>query len=438
MNLKTLDGNCSCPYSTNCKHAVAAYLVYEKGKYINSDSFIEYLNSLSKRKLIDMIVENLNNNPKIALKYDLKKSTNFESFVDDFIDDFSYSKMNKAEILLENFSFDQLLRMIEFLDKNEDDVFEKIYEEYDVPDEGDILYDFKYKLNEELVKKILTEEQLRQVLKRNLAIDEIADEAERFVKFKDIIKDQFSKDDYLNFLLRLKNPNLSEIKENVTKSNIFFLYALPEYNIGLSEKLSNFLDDKKLLFLVALHKEDYQSVIKYSEVLSRIDRSIESNILKLIDLLIKNKLKDGDIAKKILKDKYIEILKKYQIEYLVNIINDYSHLKEQLNFNDQFYQDRFYKNIIILKRMFMLDKEKTRMVIGSQKNLLKKRNWNDIIEILKFLRNGYGEEYTINLIKENEDVFKTSSTLKFNLKKEGIFVNYSNGIFCVEVKNAIG
>lgn len=29
VNLKTLEGNCSCPYHHSCKHAVATYLVYK-------------------------------------------------------------------------------------------------------------------------------------------------------------------------------------------------------------------------------------------------------------------------------------------------------------------------------------------------------------------------------------------------------------------------
>ena len=33
VNLKSLDGECSCPYETNCKHAVALYLIYKKGKF---------------------------------------------------------------------------------------------------------------------------------------------------------------------------------------------------------------------------------------------------------------------------------------------------------------------------------------------------------------------------------------------------------------------
>src|SRR3989344_975859 len=65
VNIKTLEGDCSCPYGTNCKHAVAVCLVYKKGDYINSDNFIEHLNSLSKRKLIQIILDNLHNNPKI-------------------------------------------------------------------------------------------------------------------------------------------------------------------------------------------------------------------------------------------------------------------------------------------------------------------------------------------------------------------------------------
>ena len=32
VDLDTLEGECSCPYGDNCKHAVAAYLYYRKNK----------------------------------------------------------------------------------------------------------------------------------------------------------------------------------------------------------------------------------------------------------------------------------------------------------------------------------------------------------------------------------------------------------------------
>ena len=31
VSMETLEGECSCPYNHNCKHAVAAYLFYKEG-----------------------------------------------------------------------------------------------------------------------------------------------------------------------------------------------------------------------------------------------------------------------------------------------------------------------------------------------------------------------------------------------------------------------
>src|SRR3989338_6661210 len=52
VDLLTLEGECSCPYEYNCKHAVAAYLYYKKGMGNDADGFLTHLKSLSKEELI--------------------------------------------------------------------------------------------------------------------------------------------------------------------------------------------------------------------------------------------------------------------------------------------------------------------------------------------------------------------------------------------------
>ena len=47
VDLKSLDGNCSCPHGTNCKHAVALYLIYENGRFWDAEDFIKNLDKMS-------------------------------------------------------------------------------------------------------------------------------------------------------------------------------------------------------------------------------------------------------------------------------------------------------------------------------------------------------------------------------------------------------
>src|SRR3989338_3109278 len=118
VNLETLEGECSCPYGSNCKHAVAAYLYHKHGKSENADNFIEHLQKLDKAELIHLIVDNLPKNTEMATDFTIKSTTNISGFVDDFINDFSYSKMRQAEKLIESFPFKQLMHLIKFLDKH--------------------------------------------------------------------------------------------------------------------------------------------------------------------------------------------------------------------------------------------------------------------------------------------------------------------------------
>ena len=162
VNLETLEGECSCPFGSNCKHAVAAYLYHKAGKSGSADRFIEHLQKLGKDELIRLIVDNLPTNTEMALDFTIKNETNIKELVDDFINEFSYSKMRKAEKLIDSFSFRQLMHLIKFLDKHEYDGFEKLdqklYEDHGYSyDDENPLYDFKAELEEALVKKISSE-----------------------------------------------------------------------------------------------------------------------------------------------------------------------------------------------------------------------------------------------------------------------------------------
>ena len=68
VHLITLKGECSCPYEYNCKHAVATYLYHEKGKSSNADEFLNYLKTLQKDDLIEIIKTILPEHPELIKK----------------------------------------------------------------------------------------------------------------------------------------------------------------------------------------------------------------------------------------------------------------------------------------------------------------------------------------------------------------------------------
>jgi len=420
VDLKSLHGDCSCPYGTNCKHAVATLLMHEEGDSINADKFIDHLNSLSKKELVKIITDNLHNTPDIALSFDLKKSTNFESFVNDFIDDFSYSKMNKAEKLASVFTFDQLMRMRNYLFENEENVFDKIYEDYyDSYDEGDVLYDFESKLKKELVNKITTEKEIKQALKISALHDEIIYAAQKLIKF-------------MNFLLNLENPNLDEIKQSITKSNINYIYYLPAHKIELAEKIAKHIKDKKLLFIVAVYKEDFKGIIdnfqEFTGIISGNYYILERKLSDIVDLFVGHNFKDKKAAKKLLKKDLLENYEEKHIQYLIKQIDDYEFIKQLIDFKEE-----FSLNKILLERLFELDKNTTNNFLKNINNLLERKHWTEIVDILHYFRQKFGDSYIIKMIQKNEKLFRTSSTLKSNLKKSGIHISYIKGNLQVQI-----
>ncbi len=433
VNLNDLEGDCSCPYHFNCKHAVATYLVYKQGNFVNADEFLEHLKTLSKNDLIKIIKHNVQYNPDIALNYNLKTATNFESFIRDFTDDFSYSKMNKAKKLAPYFTFEQLVKLLQFLYKNEEEVYDILYNDYRAGYEDNPLYETSSILEEELIKKITNEKEMKQVLKIGYLNDKIIENAEKLSQYKDIIESDFSKDRYLSFLLNLEDPDIDKIKESITKDNKHKIYSLPLHNIVLAEKIADHLKDKRLLFIVAVYKEDCKEIINH---LSEFDRLIseeyyllERKLSDIVDVFIKHKLRDRNIVERFLKKEFLKNYDKKQIRYLVRQIDDYDFIKQLLDFNKKFSQNK-----ILLERLFQLDEKETRILLISKEDILGYRHWSETVDMLGYLRKKFGRDYLIKLIKENEKMFRTSSHLKSNLKKKGIYISNVRGVLNVEIK----
>src|SRR3989344_6438005 len=127
--LDSLDGDCSCPYGTNCKHAVALYLTYQNGNLSDAESFIKGLDILSKSELKELLLSKLQDNPDWIIKHNLRKKTNKKDFVKSFKKHFSSDKLTEAEAILPNLSFENLLDLQDYIIDNYDDLAEKVNEE---------------------------------------------------------------------------------------------------------------------------------------------------------------------------------------------------------------------------------------------------------------------------------------------------------------------
>ena len=434
VNLNTLEGTCSCPYHQNCKHAVATYLIYKQGNYVNADKFLENLQTFSKQELIEIIEQSLQYNPDIALNYNLKTATNFDSFINDFIDNFSYLKMKKAEKLGPYFSFGQLVLILQFLYEHEDDIYQILYEDFRSGDEEEPLYDIITILKEELINKITNEKELKKVLKMGYFDYEIIENANKLFKYKDIIKSNFSKEMFLSFLLNLDNPDMDEIKESITNDNKRMIYSLPSRNIVLAEKIANYLQNKSLLFLVAMYKEDFKGII---ENLSELDKLfsegfyfLEQKLSDIVNLFMKHDFKDENVVKIFLKRELLKIYNDKQLKYLAGQIYEFDYIKKLIDLKEYFSQNK-----PLLERLFQLDYDAAKTRLIKEKQILENKQWTELIEILTYLKEKFGKEYVITLIKDNKYLFTTSSHLKSNLKKKGIYISNIKGAINVDIKN---
>ena len=84
--------------------------------------------------------------------------------------------------------------------------------------------------------------------------------------------------------------------------------------------------------------------------------------------------------------------------------------------------------------MSQIDKENTFKFIKNKKDLLN-RHWSFIVPLFNFLKKVYTKDEIQNYIKENQELFRTSSHLKKHLKEEsGVFISQKEGELIVEIK----
>ena len=443
VELDSLEGNCSCPYGTNCKHAVALYLTYQKGRFSEAEGFIKSLDTMSKNGLKELLLSKLQDNPDWIIKHNLRKSANTKDFLANFKKHFSSDKITEAEAILQDLTFEKLLELHDYIADNYDDLAEKLGEEkensdydyeygYGNDEEYDSeLFDLHEKLTEVVVTQSLEKGRVLEVVKRLSLRDEIIKKAESFLKFRKAIKKHFINDEYLKFLLNLKSPDILEIKNYVHASNKELLYDLLNEKTKLIKNIAQSLKDKVLLFSVAVRENDFNALVdtfsQFENALKR-DYDLAERLGDVVRLFMKKSFKNGEIAKKLLSEYEEAKYENEQIRFLASQITDYEFIKDAFN------KDRIETHVELLERMSEIDKARTLQFVKNKKDLLH-RHWSYIIPLFSFLRKICGKKEIEQYIRENQDFFKTSSHLKKHLKEEcGVFISQREGTLLVEIR----
>ena len=438
VNLDTLEGDCSCPYGSNCKHAVALYLTYKNGEFSDSDGFVNSLKKMSRDELIELILSKLKDNSEWIMRHNIRKKTNHSDFIKSFKKVFSQDKVEKAEALLHDLSFKNLLELNDYIDKNYDSLLDEIYESDDYNnnyeqlqnDDYDAgLLDLSDHLKEIIVKKALEEKRVEEVIKRDTLSDEIINNADLFVLYKDKIKKNFSKKDYLEFLLNLNSSNSSEIKDYVDDDNKTLLYEFIDKKSKLIKSVANLIKDTTLLFSVAVYEKDFDVIIKQFDQFGNAvkeDYEMTGRLSSVVDLFRKNNFKNGEMAKKLLNRHVSARYDKTQLSYLVSQVSDFDFIRKLFD------KDHIDKDVVLLERLAQIDKNRTFEFVSN--NNLIQRHWSDVVVLFNFLKKSYDNKTIRAFIEKNQEQFRTSSHLKKHLKDEGIFISQKEGKLFVDIK----
>lgn len=438
VGLDSLEGECSCPYGANCKHAVTLYLVYKNGDFSDANGFIQSLSAMSKDELIELVISKLQDNPDLIIKHNIRKNTNRDNFVREFKSKFSTKKIEEADAILPMLSFVQLLELHDYIDKNSEDLTDKLFEQSEYTEEYEGWHNEDYdgglselleRIREILVKNAIKEKKQLEVIGRISFHDAIIESAQDFIDFKNQIKKSFSKDDYLRFLINLKSPNIKEITSNINSDNKYILFDFLPQKIHLVKSIGKYAKDNVILFIVAIYKKDISFLFnnfKYFDEAIKEDYKITEKLNGIVQILRKNKLNKENIAKKLLEQDENAEYESKQLKYLSSQINDFQFIKKNLNF------DRLEGHIVLLDRLFELDKKQTLMFIKSKKDILE-RHWSDIALIFRFLKKNYDRTIIKSYIESNKEQF-TSSHLKSHLKDEGIFIKFTKEDLQVEIR----
>lgn len=436
IDLDSFHGDCSCPYGTNCKHAVALYLSYKKGRFSDSKEFIQSLNEMNNKELIELILSKLKDNPEWIFKFNIRKSVSTKDFVKSFKKNFSSEKIEEAEALLPKLSFEQILELNDYIEKNYDTLEEDLIEDnesseyWDDEEYDDRLDNLNESLKEQILKKSQEKNKINEIIKRDSFREEIISKAEEYKNHKEKIKKEFSKEEYLEYLINLKNPSIDEIMENINDTNKRILYLKIDKKTKLIKEISKRIDDKTLIFSVAVCEKDFENIIKYFDHLEdalKESYTLSRMLKDIVNTLILKRYSDEKIAKKLLSARTQADFDPVQNKYLVSQINDFDFIK------DEFDEGCLDEDIILLARLAMLDKNKTFDFINNNKNLMN-HHWEYILLLFKFLKKIYDNETIKKYIEKNQHCFKTATHLKSHLKDIGIYISTKKDGLVVEIK----
>jgi hypothetical protein len=286
---------------------------------------------------------------------------------------------------------------------------------------------------QELMNKITSEQQMKQILTMEYLHDDIIQNTEKFTRFSSLIKTVFTKEKYLEFLLNQQNPDLQEIQSTLTKDNKHLLYYLPTHNIHLAEKIAQRLSDNMLLLTIAIYKEHYRDIINNKEAFTTLLAQgyffIERKIPYIIDLFRKHKFSDESISRLFLHHVRLGSYDEKQLSYLVNQITDATFLQQLIDPQHSFSQNR-----PIFERLFQLNEPLATSLLKNQDLITRNKHWTELTDILLYLKDKFGNDYVRNIIIYHESIFKTSSTLKSQLKKIGIMISYCKGMLYVDIQ----
>ena len=213
----------------------------------------------------------------------------------------------------------------------------------------------------------------------------------------------------------------------MTKDAKIPILMLPKDSIELGEKLAEYLDNDDLRFIVAYQKDDANGIIKHFNSFANLKKYYLVQPHHIVKILSKTKKIPETIARQLFRKEYFESYSVQNIRFLVNNINEQEFILNNADFDSEFSK---LKAVIVRLKELRYDSR----LFFKKKELLDRKHWTQIIEVLNFARQSFGDKFVEELIRIHKSQFITSSTLKYNLKKEGISIQNIRGELNVEIR----
>ena len=465
-DLQKEEGTCSCPVGYNCKHCVALYLTYKRGDFIDISIIEEKLNEFDKQNLITLLIDNIDEIPQLARKI-LDKS-DFEKGFDEFlknilvVDEFCLSDVERLNNLIEEFNFDELFRIYEFLEKNEHMFAEKIEEEYynrmsrdyyshyyDHYDEP--LEDLKYDIEQKIFESVDNVEGFRKCLSLSKEfINFVSVNAQDFEDFKDEFDNYCQlnnlEENYFKYIINLKEVSADEILSKYKDDFRICLFDLVDENLALATKIFEKSDDKVLGFLIGVKTKNLDFSLKYFNDFDKYKIRTNNAIFfgfkfskiewidKFVLLLKENKFRDNEFMSKLyvnyyLKDLYgYDILGRDSVRFLLSKVYDVEILKRSIDFKRDWNITKY-----LLKKISLLNIKEAKNLFFLNLNSLQNLHCDDAVSRVVFCRDKFGDSACFKFLTDNINNI-SNSHFKSRLKNYKIFVSFKRGDLDIEFR----